>query len=322
MSLQKPPKSDEPSRVVVRLLALLLLVLAAGVAVWTAVTNQRIDLVEDTPASSVELADPVVIDGVRINVVARPQGRIPVILLHDHDIAGSVALSSVAPELGDSFRPVLVDMPGYGLSDRLPEEGAGHTVSAKAETIASVIEERHQSPVVLVGVGLGGQVAAEVAATRADLVRGLVLVDVDFWEDEAWEDYVQRLPWVGRAATYTFSAAGRLGVDMWAPYCDVGGWCPDGDDLAAREFATSISGSTDTLYSFRRTLSSSLVPADLDKITVPVTFVHSTKNGIPEESIDSIREKLPDMKVVEVDAWQAHLEQPSVIVDAVETMSS
>ena len=148
---------------------------------WTAVTNQRVESVEDIPASSVELVDPITIDEMRLNVVARPQGRIPVILLHGHDIAGSVTLNDVAEGLGEEYRPVLIDLPGYGLSDRIPAEGSGHTVSSKADVIASVIEERHQSRVVLVGVGLGGQVAAEIAATRSDLVRGLVMIDVDFW---------------------------------------------------------------------------------------------------------------------------------------------
>ena len=54
---------------------------------------------------------------------------------------------------------------------------------------------------------------------------------------------------------------------------------------------------------------------------MPVTFVHSTKDGIPEESIDRIKEKLPDMTVVEVDAWQTHLEQPMFIVEAVQSMT-
>ena len=107
---------------------------------------------------------------------------------------------------------------------------------------------------------------------------------------------------------------------MWAPHCELGGWCPDDKQIAVREFTTTIAGSTDTLYSFRRTLPSSLVPADLDKITVPVTFVHSSKDGVPEESIERIKEELPEMVVVEVDAWQVHVEKPAVVVDAVEAL--
>lgn len=322
MSLQKPPKRDEPSRVVARVAVLLVLLLVVGVAIWAAVTNQRIEVIENTPASSVELEDPAFVDERRINVEMGSQGRVAVVLLHDLDVAGSVTLRELAAEIPEGFRPVLVDLPGYGLSDRVPGEGSEHTVASMSEVVAQVIEDRFQAKVVLVGVGLGGKVAAELAATEPDLVRGLVMVDVDFWESDTWAEYAQRLPWVGRAATFTFSAGGPFADDRWAPHCEEGGWCPDQDDLAARGLAASIAGSTDTIYSHLRTLPSSLVPADLDEIVAPVAYVLSRKAGIPDESIQRVEEKLPDLILIEADVWQAHLESPAVVVEAIEAVGA
>ncbi len=45
--LQEPPTRSRPTRILLRVLLLTLLVLAVGAAVWTSVTTQRIDLIED-----------------------------------------------------------------------------------------------------------------------------------------------------------------------------------------------------------------------------------------------------------------------------------
>ena len=61
--LRPPPKPDAPTRVVLRILVLVVLVLVAGVIVWTAVTEQRIDLVEDVALDELELEPFVTSDG-------------------------------------------------------------------------------------------------------------------------------------------------------------------------------------------------------------------------------------------------------------------
>ncbi|MBW2470659.1 MAG: alpha/beta hydrolase [Deltaproteobacteria bacterium] len=318
MSLQKPPKKQEPRRAVARFLVLVLLVAVAGVAIWAAVTNQRIDLIEDVPAATIELEDMTEVDGVRINVVSESGGPVPVIFLHDLDVAGSVVWDAVAVDIGERFAAVRIDLPGYGLSDRVPEPGNAHTVASMADVVGTVIQERFTTPVVLVGVGLGGQVAAETAATNPDMTRGLVMVDVDFWPENSWRAFAEGLPWFGRAVTHTFETGGLLGEETWAPNCETGGWCPSESQAAARRQAVTIAGSTDSVYSFRRTLPASLVPTELAKIQVPVVFVWSKAGGVPRESVDRVLERLPDMTVAEVEAWKAHLEAPEAVRAAID----
>lgn len=322
MSLQKPPKPDEPSRVFVRILVLLVLLLVVAVAIWSAVTNQRVDLVENTPAASVEVEESVVIDGKRIHFVSGSGGPTQVILLHDLDVTGSALLADLADRIGGTFTPTLVDLPGYGLSDRTPEEGSGHTVASMADSVGTFIDDRFSTQVVVAGVGLGGKVAAELAVSRPDLVRGVVLVDTDFWEEDGWEEIGEKLPFVGRALTFTLETGGRFGEDNWAPHCDEGGWCPTPDQTAARDLAVTITGSTDTIRAHRRTLPSSLVPADLESIEVPVAYVRSSRSDISDESIERIVERLPALMITEVDAWQAHLESPEAVVASIEAVGS
>ncbi|MFB3050627.1 MAG: alpha/beta fold hydrolase, partial [Acidimicrobiia bacterium] len=157
-----------------RILLLTLLVLAVGVAVWTSVTNQRIDLIEDVPAREIDLVDFTTVGDIRINVVTESGSGIPVILLHDSDVTGGAMLDGVAAELAGRFQAVRLDLPGYGFSDRLPKEGPGHTVASMAQVVSAVIAERFAIPVVVLGTGLGGRVAAEVAVSSPDLVRGIV----------------------------------------------------------------------------------------------------------------------------------------------------
>jgi hypothetical protein len=135
---------------------------------------------------------------------------------------------------------------------------------------------------------------------------------------DGWAEIVERLPWIGRAATFTLETGGRFAVDMWAPNCDTGGWCPSQEHLAARKIATTIKGSTDTMRSFLRTQPSALVPSDLSKITAPVGFVWSKDGDVEAESVDRVKVELPDMTVTEVDVWKAYLESPSAVSEAVD----
>jgi len=105
-----------------------------------------------------------------VHAVEQGAGR-PVVLLHQ------------TPRSADEFRDVLpllaaggcraiaVDTPGYGASD--PVEPP--TIEAWAAAIADAVGPREGWPAVVVGHHTGGVVALELAASRPELVAGLVL---------------------------------------------------------------------------------------------------------------------------------------------------
>jgi len=126
---------------------------------------------------------------------------------------------------------------------------------------------------------------------------------------------IERLPWVGRAVTFTFETGGRFATDIWTPNCADGGWCPNQNQIAAREIA--IRGSTDSIRSFLRMQPSSLVQSDLSGMSVPVVYVWS-RDGNPFDSVERVRQQLPDITVSEVDVWKAYLQSPGVVADAVD----
>lgn len=316
--LHKPPAQDRPPRVLVRLAVLVVFLAIAGLVVWTAVTNQRIDLIESESLESVDRGDTVVAAGLSINVEEGAGGQLPVVLLHDFDVAGGLLWEEVAERLGEDFRPLRIDLPGFGLSGRMSEPGAPHTVAAMAELVGSIVEARYGiSVVVVVGVGLGGEVAAELAVTRPELVRGLVMVDVDFQPESDWVAFAEGLPYLGPAVVHTFEAGGRFGVDRWAPRCDQGGWCPTQEQITARNQAARVAGTTESLVAFLETPRSSLVPSELDTISVPSVYVWSKEGLVTEEVMREVVGQVPGIILIEADVWKAHIEAPESVIDAI-----
>ncbi len=323
MGLRQPPKQEKATRVLARILLLVVLIAGAGLLVWNVSTEQRIELVENVTISSLEL-DPetfVTSGDLRVRVVDLSAAPQPVILLHDVDVAGGVIFDQLAPLVQGEFRPVVIDLPGFGLSQRMTEPGTHHTVAAMSAVLADVVEQRYGSPVIMVGVGLGGMVASETAVTRPDLVRGLVMVDVDFWKTDGWRERAQKLPWIGRAMTYTYETSGRLSGRTWAPHCNDGGWCPTPQQVANRNVTAVIAGSTDSINAFHNTPPASFVPSDLKEVTVPTTYVWSLRGDVPRDSVQRVKAAIPHAVISDVDVWAAHVEAPASIMAAIQAVA-
>jgi pimeloyl-ACP methyl ester carboxylesterase len=320
MSLRPPPKTETPSRIVARFLTLIVLLGAVGVVIYTAVTNQRADLTENRRLVNLDLEGPIIVDGFIINVVEDPGGPAAVVILHDFDVTGGLILSDLSASLGARYHGVRLDLPGFGLSTRMPGEGPQHTVAGLSERMATAIEERFDESVLVVGVGLGGEVGAELALNRPDLVAGLVMVDVDFWASDPFVVGLQRLPWIGKAATFTWETGGRLSLENWAPYCGEGGWCPGPEQAFHRESIVLVEGTTESLHGFRRTRHAASASANLTRIEPPVAYVWSTEGRVPRATVDRLRGEILGLAVVESETFQAHLEDPAAVAAALEAV--
>lgn len=314
--LQAPPKTDKPSRVAARFITLIVFAAGAGVTVYTAVTNQTADIAEDIRPVNLELEDATVIDGFTTNVRIDEGGPDPVVILHDDDVTGGLVLAHLSAGLGERFHGVRLDLPGFGYSTRMPVEGPQHTVAGIADRVALVLEERFGDPVPIVGVGLGGEVGAELAWTHSHLVAGLVMVDVDFWAAPSVPASLESLPWVGKAATYTWETGGRFALSNWAPHCEEGGWCPDAGQLQARAVIVEVERTTDSFHAFRSTRDAAMAPANLDQITVPVAYVWSTRGDVEQGTIDRLGVEMPALPMFESTTFQAHLEDVATIASA------
>lgn len=318
--LQAPPKTEPPRRLIARFLTLIVFAAGAGIAIYTAVTIQTADLTEDVRPINLDLEDTTVIDRFRTNVREDPGGPTPVVILHDVDIAGGLILDDVSTALGVAYHGVRLDLPGFGYSTRMPTEGPQHTVAGMADLVAPVLEERFNGPVPIIGVGLGGEVGAELAVSYPHLVDGLVMVDVDFWSRPRFPASLESIPWVGKAATYTWETGGRFALDSWAPYCESGGWCPTSDDIAERSVIIEMERTTDSVHAFRSTHEAARAPANLDEILVPTAYVWSTGGLVPQDTVERIEEETSGVLVTESPTFQAHLEDPESIATALDSI--
>lgn len=117
--------------------------------------------------------------------------RVPVICLHP---AGSSHhyFQPLLPELGIDRSVYTIDLPGFGQSDAASE----NTPVAMAAAISDFIDGLRLRNVDVVGVQLGSLVAAELAATKPQQVRKVVLASVPhFTAQEA-----RSLEWTAAAA--------------------------------------------------------------------------------------------------------------------------
>lgn len=319
--LEAPPKTDKPSRLAARFITLVVFASAAGIAIYTAVTHQNADLVEDIRPINLDLEDTTVIEGFRTNVRQDPGGPEPVVILHDVDATGGLILDDLAAALPDTHHGVRVDLPGFGYSTRMATKGSHHSVAGMADRLAPVLEERFGRPVPIVGIGLGGEVAAELAYSYPGLVGSFVMVDVDFWSQPPFPASLEGIPWIGKAATYTWETGGRFALDQWSPYCDQGGWCPTGEEISIRSVIVEIERTTDSLHAFRSTPEAALAPTNFDEISAPAAYVWSTEGRVDENTIDRLRDEIAGITITESASFQVHLDDPASVVAALESLS-
>ena len=128
----------------------------------------------------------------KLSVEVRGAGR-DLVLLHGWG-AGARVWDGLAAELERHFRLHLVDLPGYGASERC----APYTLAALAAAVAGVCP----SPVAVCGWSLGAQVALQWVLTRPTQVSHLVLI-------AATPRFVAGGEWPHGVAAETFAAFER-----------------------------------------------------------------------------------------------------------------
>ncbi|CAI8427292.1 MAG TPA: hypothetical protein DIT66_00895 [Rhodobiaceae bacterium] len=97
----------------------------------------------------------------------------PLILLHG--AYGSVhAWEPWVQALGDDYRLISFDLPGFGLTGAVPN--ADYSRAGMSQTVSDIIKLMKLKKVVMVGHSMGGGVALHYALDNPGKVRGLVLV--------------------------------------------------------------------------------------------------------------------------------------------------
>ena len=115
-------------------------------------------------------------DGLRLHYLDWGARQGPtVLLLHGFAQSGH-SFDFVSLSLSDRFRVVAPDLRGHGESDWSPD-GDYRRETMLADVIR-LVETLDLAPVALVGLSLGGTLGYMLAASRPDLARSLVIVDI------------------------------------------------------------------------------------------------------------------------------------------------
>ena len=235
-------------------------------------------------------------------------GHGPTVLML-HDAGGS--FRSFAPQVETlaslGFRGVAWSMPGYGLSVPVEPYGFKGLAASCAYLIEVLMAEAPHPGVALVGHGMGGMVAQEVALRRPDLVRQLVLVATApaVLPDDPYDRTIaEGLQWLDGGRDMTTIA------DTLVPRLVSPGALPEGVQLAkfcqSQVHAATWRHALQAMRGFDRR-------SALNQIAAPALLVAGEHDRVtPPDTLQSMAQAMADASALTLPGagHLPHLEQP------------
>lgn len=297
MTLREPPKVRRTANLIGRLVGVALLLGAFALVVWTAATNQQ--------AAAIERSDPLVhAPGEHVAAGSglfhvRSFGSGPTTLFVHYDtVAGGAPLSPIAEAMAQTGRRVIVpDLIGFGFSSRPDQPGRFLSTTGLTESLAGLLDEMELGAVQVVGFGWGGEVAAELAVTRPDLVTRLVLVDTPGLPVPAdrWHALGALPLGVGEAVSYTREGAGTQAEQRFGSDCPTWSDCTDPQVMEEYRRAAEVPGTARAIWARRASQRATVAATRLGEVDVPVTVVYVDQS---REEADELAVRFNDARSV------------------------
>ncbi len=117
----------------------------------------------------------VLLRGVRVRYGEIGEGP-PLVLVHGFLVSHKEWLPMV-PYLAKHFRVVLLDLPGFGASEKRSGDGYAYTREAFAETVADLMSALGLTRAHICGHSMGGGISLTLASDRPELVDRLCVID-------------------------------------------------------------------------------------------------------------------------------------------------
>ncbi len=245
--------------------------------------------------------------GLGINVARAGQGQTVVYL---HDALGSWAWLPLHEALAKDYDVVVPDLPGYGTSER--PTWARHARDL-AILVGLMCDELELDRPILIGVGFGGWIAAELATMRPRQLGGLVLVGAAGLKPREGEIADQML-----RGPLRFGLGGFSGVDSFRRHFGLDGDIDDVPDglYTLWDYATEMTARVcwkPWMFSLEL---ANLLPG----VNVPTKVVWGAEDGLFPLDIGRQYAELVPRATLHVADGAGHwvdIEAPQHIVDAV-----
>lgn len=159
----------------------------------------------------------LVVRGRRIHFLDTGKGERAVLLVHGFG-ASTVSWKPVVPELSKHMRVLAVDLPGFGLSDRVPGD---YSPEGLADDLAAFLDQRGVTRASVVGQSWGGSIALAFALRHPDRLDRLVLMSAFCFPDQLnlFFEWAQ-VPGLGEVLMRLFYGqflGERLALDFYEP---------------------------------------------------------------------------------------------------------
>lgn len=234
-----------------------------------------------------------------------PEDGEPCVLLH--------GLGSVAATWGPVLRRLRGDcrllVPELSVMGGSTIPGGGLGVKEGAEVVARLIEaECGGRPVTLVGLSLGGWLAARLGLQRPELVSRLVLVDAGGYRDQDWEA-IERLVRVRDMAGVKRIYEALFVRVPWAMRLSRAGFLKA---YTSRAVTSVLDGLTEA---------DTFTAADLGRLRMPTALLWGEKDGLfPLTTARAMAAALPNatLEVFPGCGHAVHMECPRRLADAIQ----
>lgn len=296
--------------------ALLLAMLTAAVIIGNLqVGRTETGNLGSAPGAFVELPSAAV----HYQRVGNPEGS-TLVLVHGFGVEGGAAYAGLAGELAGDYDLVIVDLVGFGFSERPTEPGPHLSHRGRAATLASVADQLTIDGATWVGASFGGGVVVELALARPDLVESLVLIDGQLSNlgGGIFRALGAAPLGIGRASTFMAITGGPLARASWRSSCP--GSCPIPDDADYRSSVASIEGTTDGFVAMSRTELDSTLPASLSELEIPVLLIWGADDAIiPLDTGRGYAEEIPAavLEVIAEAGHSPHVDAPEAVADII-----
>ncbi|MCC6216664.1 MAG: alpha/beta hydrolase [Polyangiaceae bacterium] len=256
--------------------------------------------------------------GVRLRVSEAGEGR-PIVLLHGA-LRDRSTWIRVGERLSGEFRVVLVDLPGFGDSEKPPPTRYRYGIDAFVEAVTDLHAALGLSRAALVGHGLGGCVAVAVAARRPELVSRLVIVNAPLQSTlGSWRSRMLTAPLVGGVVVKQLTGPALF---RWAVLDGGAGEAGsiDGVPLIERYYESfdTPAARGSALATLRASADVSAVIADLGRVRAPALVVWGRHDRVVPAGVGQrVARELRGAGFELVDAGHApHEERPAEVAAA------